>query len=43
MDLLNSKLREIAPACVEKARREIERRTGIGELMGKVVGAEGDF
>jgi len=36
-------LEQMAPACVESAKREVERRAGIAELMPRVFGAEGDF
>jgi hypothetical protein len=35
-------LREMAPECVERRRRELRHDAAVAELMGKMVGAEGD-
>lgn len=36
----SERLREMAPGCVERKRRELEQRARVAELAGKVVGAE---
>lgn len=35
-------LEQMAPSCVKARRQEIERESGIAELMPKIFGAEGD-